>query len=58
MKSPTDAAALSWRAPPAVASPWRRRRSGLWALIVQSWRQSMDIYARGAPYRLPWSPFP
>jgi hypothetical protein len=58
MKSLTDAAELSWRAPTAVASPWSRRRSGLRALIVHSWRESMDIYARGAPFRLPWSPFP
>jgi hypothetical protein len=58
MKSPTDAAALPWRAPLAIASPWGRRRSGLWALIVNGWREGMDIYARGAPFRLPWSLFP
>jgi hypothetical protein len=61
MKSSTDAAALTWRAPPAaataVASPWGRRPVGAWAFIVQAWRESIDVYVRTAPHRLPWSPF-
>ena len=61
MKSLTDAAALTLRAAPTavstVASPWGRRRAGLWAFIVQSWRENMEVYARTARYRLPWGPF-
>jgi len=61
MKSPTDVAALTWRAPSAVAtplaSPWGRRPAGIWACIVESWHESIDIYARAGRYRLPWGPF-
>lgn len=57
MKSSTDVAALPWRAPPTAvspfASPWGRRPAGLWALICESWSESMDIYVRAARYRLP-----
>ena len=61
MKSPTDVAALTLRAPPAVASsiasPWGRRPAGVWAFFVHAWRESIDVYVRTAPYRLPWGPF-
>jgi hypothetical protein len=61
MKSPTDAAALTLHAPPAAASPraspWGRRPAGVWALVVEGWRESVEIYARAGRYRLPWGPF-
>jgi hypothetical protein len=61
MRSLTDSAALTWRAPPAVASPivspWGRRPAGLWSLIVEGWRMSVDVYVRTGGRTLPWSPF-
>jgi hypothetical protein len=58
MKSLTDASALTWRAPSAAASPWGRRPLSLWSLIVEGWRESMDIYVRTGGCRLPWTLFP
>jgi len=61
MKSPAEAAALTWRAAPTVASPlaspWGRRPAGAWAFILHAWRESISVYVRTAPYRLPWGPF-
>jgi hypothetical protein len=58
MKSSTDAAALTWRGPPAIASPWGRRPATLWAFAAANWRESMAILARAHAYRLPlWGPF-
>jgi hypothetical protein len=58
MKSSIDAAALTWRGPPAIASPWGRRPATLWAFAAANWRESMAIHARAHAYRLPlWGPF-
>jgi len=57
MKALTDATAPTWRAPPAVASPWGRRPANLWSLIVEGWRESMDIYVRAGGRQLPWTLF-
>ena len=51
MNTLTDATAPTRRAPAAAAnaaaaSPWSRRPASLWNLFVQSWRETMDIYAR------------
>jgi hypothetical protein len=56
MQALTEATAPTWRATPAAASPWGRRPANLWALIVEGWRESMDIYARTG-LRMPWEPF-
>jgi hypothetical protein len=57
MKALTEASAQAWRALPAAASPWGRRPVTIWSLIVEGWRETMDIYARAGRYRLPWGPF-
>jgi hypothetical protein len=57
MKALTEGTTPVWRAPPAAAaSPWGRRPATLWALIVESWRETIDLYAR-AGFRAPWGPF-
>ncbi len=56
MKSITDATALAWRAPTAAASPWGRRHASLWSLLLEGWRESMDILARTGGRR-PWGFF-
>ena len=54
MKALTEASAPTWRAPPAAASPpWGRRPASLWAVLVEGWRETVDIYARTA-CRMPW----
>jgi hypothetical protein len=58
MKSLTNAVPLTWRAPPAIAPPWGRRRATLWALAAANWRESLAILARANADRLPlWGPF-
>jgi hypothetical protein len=61
MKAVIQATAPSWRAPPSATSPWGRRPLGLWTLVVESWRESIDVYARTGLHMpgllLPWGPF-
>jgi hypothetical protein len=57
MKALTEASTPTWRAPPAAASPWGRRPASLWALIVESWRETIDVYARTGGCRLRWGLF-
>lgn len=57
MKSLTDVAAPTWRAPSHVASPWGRRPARLWRLLVESWCETMEVYARTGGPHLPWRPF-
>jgi hypothetical protein len=56
MKALTEATAPTWRALSAAASPWGRRPVSLWALFVEGWRETIDIYARTG-CRMPWGPF-
>jgi hypothetical protein len=58
MNTSTDAPAFLVRMPAGAASPWGRRPFHVWALILEGWREAMEILVRTGGTRPPWGLFP